>query len=124
MIGRVLAGFLNLDDLLRSGVYALTLRGEVIYVGQTKTLLERLWRHWHNRNKVFRREAGWSKVKGIPFDGLWVRPVPIADLDSVEREMIAKYRPRHNDRLVPKVEIPAAILAGLGIKREEFVRRV
>ncbi len=41
----------------------------------------------------------------------------------MEREMIAKFRPRYNDRLVPKVEIPVGILASLGIRREEFVRR-
>lgn len=116
-------GFIDCDSLLRSGIYLLTLRGQVIYVGQTKCLLERLWRHWHNRNKVIRRQPGWSKVKGVPFDGLQIMPVPVENLDRMEREMIAKFRPRYNDRLVPKVEIPVGILAQLGIRREEFVRR-
>jgi len=125
-----LAGFQDISQILNSGIYALVSRGEVVYVGQSRGMLVRLYQHRNNARRHFRREPGWSKVKGIAFDAVWVMPVPIGRLDEVEREMIARFRPRHNDRLVPKQGLPPEVMAKLGLGQsardelEGFVRRV
>ena len=112
-LGMRLEGFLSVGLLFESGIYALVYRQEVVYVGQSKQIIRRLYEHRRNGLRRLHREPGWAKIKAIPFDDIWVRPVPIGQLDRVEREMIAKYRPRYNDKLVPKVTLPPEILAQL-----------
>lgn len=105
----VLEGFVNIGAALKSGVYALVWRREVVYVGKSKNMLVRIYSHrhaWGDRRQGQRRVLpSWFPVKGILFDDVWVRPVPEADLDAAEREMIAKYRPKFNTLLKPPVPI-------------------
>ncbi len=116
-----LEGFTAIGQILRSGIYALVYRREVVYVGQSKTMLIRIYTHrnaWGDKRQGKRRQTpSWSPVKGILFDDVWVRPVAVDQLDAVEREMIAKYRPRYNQKLVPKIPLPELQIGNIVIGR-------
>lgn len=79
-----------------AGVYALTWRNRVVYVGQTKCLAERLYRHRSNMNSSRKRYPWEPRSNKMTFDGAHIRPCMIEDLDRLEREMIARYHPRYN----------------------------
>lgn len=115
-----LAGFTGIGKVLQSGIYALVWRREVVYVGQSKTMLVRIYSHrnaWGDKRRgKHRAMPSWCPVKGILFDDVYVMPVPAEDLDRVEREMIAKYRPRFNTKLIPKVaQLPPLSINGVAI---------
>jgi excinuclease UvrABC nuclease subunit len=119
----VLEGFLNLSAVLQPGIYALVYRREVVYVGKSNQMLRRVYEHRNNRMKWLQREPGWTKLKSIPFDDVFVMPVEETRLDEVEREMIAKYRPKYNVLLVPKVaQLPPLTINGviIGAQRPQF----
>ena len=100
-------GFTSVSDILRSGVYALVYRREVVYVGQSKNMLVRIYSHrnaWGDKRRGANRQMpSWCPVKGILFDEIFVLPCATDKLNDLEREMIARYRPWHNIKLVPKV---------------------
>lgn len=91
-------GFFDFSALMRSAIYALVRRGEVVYVGQSVSPIARIYGH----------QQGWSrrlpkrKVKGIVFDEIWIRPCHQFRLDDVEQEFIRKYQPKHNVRHKPR----------------------
>lgn len=93
----------GVDAILGSGVYALVFYGEIVYVGQAKRLLHRIYQH---KNAWERARQGMippkSRARAIRFNGVMILPVKEVDLDRVEKEMIARYRPRHNRQNVPK----------------------
>ncbi len=96
----------DLGGLLASGIYFLLWRGEVMYVGQTKTMFIRLYAHCSGRKKR-RMKLGGRMILGVVFDGIRMIPLPPSDLDRVEREMIEWYQPKYNDRMRsgPKLSI-------------------
>lgn len=96
-------GFTPCGQLLRSGVYALVYKKDVVYVGKAKVLLARLMQHKNNYTNRRKRPAA-----SIPFDDFWVRPCHTVDLDRLEAEMIAKYQPKYN-RLLKKANAPITI---------------
>lgn len=106
-----LKGFIEASEVLRSGVYALCLRGEVVYVGKSKCMLTRIEAH----RGLFRRKApAWMPIKGVQFDAVFLRPCPLAMLDALELEMINLYKPKLNERLKTneKVRMDIAALVG------------
>ena len=125
-----LEGFVDVGEILCSGVYALVHRRQVVYVGKSKNMLTRIYSHRHvygDRRGKRKQFPSWYPIKGILFDRVWVRPCPLDQMDSLEREMIARYRPRYNILLVPPRPLPVAVMAQL-LRRDEqppaFVRRV
>lgn len=91
-----LKGFIEASEVLRSGVYALAWKGEVVYVGKSKCMLTRIEAH----RGLFRRKApSWMPIKGVQFDAVFVRPCPLAMLEALEVEMINLYKPKLNERL-------------------------
>ena len=93
-------GFIEVSTILRSGVYILVHRGVVIYVGQSKTMLSRIYTHrsmWGQ--KARRKVPDWMPVKGILFDEVFVCPCPLDKLDEFELDMINLYKPKFNIRL-------------------------
>lgn len=98
-----LAGFVEVSEILRSGVYALLHRGQVIYIGKSKSMLSRIYSHRNLHNsKAKGRDVPWwiaSMLPGIQFDEIHVRPCSLEALDSLEREMIELYRPKYNIRM-------------------------
>lgn len=101
-----LSDFVEVSEVLRSGVYALAYKGEVVYIGKSKCMLTRVETH----RGLFRRKApAWMPVKGVQFDQVYVRPCPLAMLDALEVEMINLYKPRLNERLKTNEKIKAEI---------------
>lgn len=88
-------GFINATEMLRSGVYMLVLRGEVVYIGQAKAMIVRVCTHRSNARKTL---PAWMppSAKGIVFDEVLIRPCPVHLLDSLEYDLINLYKPRHN----------------------------
>lgn len=100
-------GFADFSALLRCAVYALTKRGVVVYVGQSRTPFKRLNTHASFRGKPLpfrglshrytsRGAAYESRNLGFHFDGIWIRACTVDEVDALEREMIRKYSPKHN----------------------------
>ncbi len=91
-------GFVSIKEVLGAAVYALVLDGVVVYIGQSRSALTRIYTHrqaWRSHVSG-RKPLPWLKVKPMKFDDVHIRPCPIADLDRVERELIARYQPKHN----------------------------
>lgn len=94
----------DVPSLMGPGIYAL-LRGDVvIYIGKAKVLIQRLYAHWNTADRVRRGKLVSDKnnVKTLVFTGIKVFPCHASDLDKIERQLIARYRPKYNHRLVPK----------------------
>ncbi len=92
-----LEGFTEVSEILRCGVYVLVLKGRVVYVGKSKSMLVRVYTHrqvWSakRRGKV----PDWLNVKGILFDAIYVQPCAEDRVDALERQMIDRFRPEHN----------------------------
>lgn len=97
-----LEGFEDLSTILRGGVYALCWRGKVVYVGQSKACLSRIYTHKSNRGS---KTPSWVPVKGITFDQVFILPCGPDIRSAVEQEMIAKYRPTHNTHHKPPATV-------------------
>jgi hypothetical protein len=110
----VLDGFTNISDALRCGIYALCYRGQVIYVGQSKCMLVRVYSHRHARNKKAAQLPSWFPIRGIVYDEVHVLPVHPDRLDEVEREMINRFKPKLNTQLKNKlpVNVPVSLEVG------------
>lgn len=92
-------GFIDISFILHCAVYALLQNGKVVYVGQTKQPLTRLYAHANARGKLEPWKAGYRTRKvGFKFDSMWVMPCLLRDLDRLEMEQIEKYQPKHNVR--------------------------
>ena len=110
-----LEGFVEVSAVLRSGVYALCAKGQVIYVGKSKAMIARIAAHrqaWISKRKG---KVGWiTDTLGIPAilcDEIHVVAVPPHLLDQVEAEMINRYKPRLNEQLktTAKVQMPSTL---------------
>ena len=77
-----------LGDLKRTGVYFLFREGELVYVGQTRTLKWRLDQHLADRRKVF--------------DAVAFLPCTIDRLLEIEGHYIRAYAPRYNQCNIAK----------------------
>lgn len=94
-------GFTDVSLTLRSGCYLLAHRGVVIYIGQAKTLLGRIYTHRNLWGQKARGKRGpdWMPIKGILFDEVHICPCPTDRLDEFERELINLYKPKFNRNL-------------------------
>lgn len=100
----MLEGFVDATALLRPGVYALLYAGVVVYVGQSKVPLNRVYAH---RSLRSRKAPAWLPIKGMLFDEVQVLPCPADRLDEVERALIDLYKPKYNVKL--KLPQPVAV---------------
>ncbi len=95
-------GFVEISFMLHCAVYALLRRGEVVYIGQSKKPLTRVYSHANARGKLEPWKAGYRQRKvGFAFDRIWIRPCMLKELDEVEAAMIRKYQPKYNTKHVP-----------------------
>jgi len=111
MDGLKVVGFQDASVVLRAGVYALVKAGEVIYVGQSRSVYQRVYAH---RNVASRAAKGktiptWLPIKGFVFDEVWVRACRVDELDKLEQQMIDRFRPRFNVGGKPKGPIKAEV---------------
>lgn len=100
-------GFYDVSEIQECGVYMLLLKGLVVYVGQSRSMLARIYSH--NAARAKRKPSTWQKVKPIPFDEIHVRPCPVDELDNLEQELIAKYNPRYNTHHRTTMRVPIAL---------------
>lgn len=125
-----LEGFTDASAFLRSGVYALCKKGQVIYVGKSKAMIARVNAHRRAYADRKKRESWVTEVLGIPglhFDEVHVLPCPLHLLDALERQMIDKYKPRYNIQLQSGQKIRAPItvvVAGQSITLNQSPERV
>lgn len=128
------------DVLFGPGVYLLLSRGVVVYIGQSKVLLRRIYTHANRWNRLQLEGVKKSKLailrgeKVISFDAAWAMPCKLGDLNRLEAEMIAKYDPKHNVLLKPSpafthrpdgfaLNVGGVMLAFKSLA-PEFVRRI
>ena len=108
-----LEGFTNISEALRCGVYALVMKGKVIYIGKSKCMLVRIYSH---RNAKSKKGAlpSWFPIKGIAFDEVHVRPCHPDSLDKLEFDMINLYKPKLNTNLKNNltISVPHTIKGG------------
>lgn len=125
-------GFHNVSDMLKSGIYALVHKGKVVYVGKSKYMLTRVYQHRCNWGRSLKGNLpSWAPVKGMLFDGIFVRPCSLDIIDELEYEMINLYKPKYNVQLkeptkVTEVRIGNVVLtlAQPNRKPEPFERRI
>lgn len=108
-----LDGFVDVSQMLRSGVYALGYRGKVVYVGQSKCMLVRVYSHRNARSKKGRLPSFYP-VKGIVYDEIHVMPVHPDRLDEVEREMINRFKPKFNTQIKNTLPVDVPINLTIG----------
>jgi hypothetical protein len=92
---------LNGKALLGSGIYLLLQGDEIVYIGQSKCLLNRLASHLRNRPHEF--------------DGFHVIECAVEELDSTERALIRKHQPKLNKVHGRDTSPPTRIDKGPGI---------
>ncbi len=106
-----LEGFSDASAVLRCGIYVLCAKGVVIYVGKSKAMIARIAAHrtkWIDKRKG-RPGADWIPIPALLFDEIHVRPVPLHLLDSVEEEMINRFKPKYNIQLKTAAKVSAPI---------------
>ena len=91
------AGFVEITEVLRQGVYLLVHRETVVYVGKAKVMLGRLYTHRTAWGKKSRKAiTGAIPAKGMLFDRVFVQPCHSYEIDDLEEALIQKYQPRYN----------------------------
>jgi len=110
-----LSGFIDVSAVLQGGVYALVHRGEIVYIGKAKRMLNRVYAHLNIASaKAKRTVPSWLPIKGVYYDAVFIRPCHPDRVDALEREMIDLYRPRHNIQLKPTGPITAPFSIQIG----------
>ena len=86
-----------------SGCYLLFWKGEVVYVGKSENVFQRVGVHWQ---QLTRRKLGMpispgtmAEGKIIEFDAVELIPVPMYSLWQEELRLIQIYQPKYNERL-------------------------
>jgi len=113
--------YLDISKLMHCGVYALMRKGEIVYVGKSKSPLGRLHSHIKNRGCEMpggRRTWGGAgstgpthNGRGINFDGILFYPCMLGQLDVIEAVLIREHLPRYNTRGMPPKPIPVELKA-------------
>jgi hypothetical protein len=99
-------GATDVTAVLRQGVYLLYRDGMVVYVGQSKCMLVRIYTH---RNLARKRLPAWIPIRGVVFDRVEVIPCHPDRIDALERGLIALHTPIYNRAHNPEpVRIPIA----------------
>lgn len=111
----------DISAILGPGIYALCFCDEVVYIGQAKRMLARIYTH---RNLCERKRSGkkletYLKVKIVTFSKVYIRPCAYEDMDRIEKEMILKYRPKYNTNHMPAS--PKRSFKELGIDFQTFI---
>lgn len=110
-----LEGFTDCSAILSGGIYALCLRGVVVYIGRSKCALTRVATHRSMRGK---KRVPWITAQGILFDEVHILPVHPDRIADVEAQMIRRYAPRYNTHhnpggpYGPPIEIHPGIILG------------
>lgn len=98
--------FENPSSMLASGIYLLLWRREVVYVGKSRQLYARMYSHknlfeQYRRTGRIRLGRDGTPMKVIKFDSWRCLACHESDMDRLERQYIAEFRPKYNERLWP-----------------------
>ena len=105
-----------------SGCYLLLWRGEVVYVGKSSNVLMRLTTHRNNLARHLMGKHGYENSRVIRFDTMRFCFCARGEIDKVEVQLIAQYRPRFNVKLKGRREIDlGALIAKAGLEKDEWV---
>jgi excinuclease UvrABC nuclease subunit len=121
----IMEGFSEITLVLRAGVYVLMHHEEVVYVGKSKVMLGRIYTHrvaWGSKSRAPR--TGVIPPKGILFNRVFIRPCPLAEVDGLEAELIARYHPRYNTQLRRGIPPELASIVGHLVARRPTPIRV
>lgn len=103
-------GAIDVSAMLRPGVYVLLHRGAIVYIGQSKLMLTRVYSH----RAAWGRKRTKAQPRGVIFDEVQVLPCRLEQMDELEAVLIAKYKPRYNTQynngLPPDLEV---LISGL-----------
>ena len=77
-------GFIDATAVLRSGVYVLRLRGRVVFVGQGKVVLAKVYAHRAQRRGS--PAPAWLPARPIEFDEVFIKTCRVDQLDALYRE--------------------------------------
>lgn len=99
------------SDLLKPGVFVLSLGDRVVYVGIAKRLLDALGNH-SLRNRRF--QPAWFPVKPIHFNRIEILPCDPSRARLIQQALIALHDPFHNRAPTPKPSHPAFPAAAPG----------
>ena len=86
-------GFIDISASLAQGIYILELRGEIVYIGTAKQMLELICGH---RRLARRPVQPWVPILGITFDRAYVKPCHPDRISAELAALIETHRPRHN----------------------------
>lgn len=84
---------IDISAVLKQGVYLLSREGTVVYVGQSKCMLVRIYTHRALSNK---RAPAWMQTRGVRFDKAEVIPCHPDRINELERGLIEFYQPVYN----------------------------
>lgn len=107
-------GVVEASALLRPAIYFLFHLGALVYIGQSKVPLQRLYAHrstWGKRKDDWRR-FGAKPVRAILFDEIFLLRCAPEALASTEEALIRRYRPRYN--IIHATAVPVELEALLG----------
>jgi len=80
--------------LLRPCVYLLLWKESVVYVGQSRKPLSRLYTHASAARGA--KGPAWLRARAVRFDGIRIVSTDADALLDVEAQLIAEYKPRYN----------------------------
>lgn len=95
------------------GVYLLVRDEQIIYVGSSVWVPDRLWYHCDGRRKL---ASGLPTIGGKRFDRALCLPLPESCIRSYENALIRELRPESNKRIPERSDQDAAILFWLGLR--------
>lgn len=95
----------DVSGMLGPGVYGLCHGEVIVYVGKARLLIQRLYSHSNTIERLRKGKPALKGMKAIYFNRVMIWPCRLGDLDRVEREMIARYRPRRNSLLKPEGKV-------------------
>ncbi len=77
--------FTEVTPVLSAGIYALVWVDEIVYIGRSLSMYQRIYSHARGKRR-----------NGIRFDKVFVWRCRPSDLDRLEYQLIQKHKPRYN----------------------------
>ena len=100
-----LGEFKDGSGFMGPGIYALVYVDEIVYIGKSKCLIQRVTAHrnaWNKRRKMKPGSVTRTAVKVVPFTKFLWRSCSLFEMDVLEIEYIKHHKPKYNEKHVPK----------------------
>jgi len=101
-------GFTDVSEILKGGIYILSYRGRVEYIGKARgPMLARIMMH---RSLGKKSAAPWMPIPGVVFDRVQIQPVHPDAIDAVHAALVLEHSPRGNVPLAHLVPVSTPIV--------------